>query len=64
MGLGGSVKPFPFVSKFLFHRKSWINLIKLEYHIYPKYSHLSTLFLILPCKKSILLPVNVCKIVG
>ena len=30
-----------FSSKFYFHRKFWINLINLEYSIFPKYSHLS-----------------------
>ena len=48
--LGVQLNPL-FDSKFHFHGKFWINLINLEYHFYPKYSH--------PCIfKSISLPVK------
>ena len=33
---GHSVEP-TCDSKFHFHRKFWINLINLGYHVYPKY---------------------------
>ena len=46
--------------KISFSWKSWINF---GYRIYPQYSH-HTVYLILLFNKSILLPMNVCKIAG
>ena len=53
MGVGGNSVEHPLDSKFHFHGKFWIHLIKFV-----------TLFLILLFNKSILLSVNVCNIAG